>query len=172
MELRADAQRNRTAILAAAAEVFAEHGPTATTQQVATRAGVAVGTIFRHFPTKDALLAAIMKQSLQRLSELADSTDLFSFITAVVDESASTRTVVEALSQQGIDLGDALRGLTDATARLLARAQSAGDVRDAVQVDEVMALMTALSQAAQQAGWTADLQRRTLGIVFGGLAPG
>lgn len=166
---RADAERNRAAILAAATEVFAEQGPTATTEQVAVKAGVAVGTVFRHFPTKDALLTAIMKESLQRLAAVAEDSTLFDFITATVDEAASTRTVVEALSR--VDIADALRGLTEATARLLARAQDDGQVRDEVRIDEVMALLTATAQAAQQASWTGDLQRRTLAIVFAGLGP-
>ena len=167
-ELRADAQRNRAAILAAAAATFAEYGPKATTGQVAIRAGVAVGTIFRHFPTKDALLTAIMKESLERLSAQATDSTLFGFITAVVTEAAATRTVVEALSR--VDLADALRGLTEATTGLLGQAQADGQVRDDVRIDEVMALLTATAQAAQQASWTADLQQRTLAIVFAGLA--
>ena len=66
--LRADARRNRAAILAAAEAVFAEQGTSAPTEEVAARAGVAIGTVFRHFPTKDALLAAMMKELLARLA--------------------------------------------------------------------------------------------------------
>jgi AcrR family transcriptional regulator len=170
--LRADAVRNRAAILAAATDVFAEHGPKATTEQVAVKAGVAVGTVFRHFPTKEALLAAIMKQSLRRLSELAADGELFDFITQVVDEAASTQTVVEALAQHGVDVevAHALQGLRDATADLLARAQQAGTVRPEVKIDEVMALLTATSQGALHAGWDRGLRRRTLAIIFAGLS--
>ncbi|TCC34582.1 TetR/AcrR family transcriptional regulator [Kribbella capetownensis] len=167
---RADARRNRMAILAAATEAFAEHGPKATTEQVAIRAGVAVGTVFRHFPTKDALLVAIMKESLQRLTELAAESTLFEFLTAVVDEAVRTRTVVAALAGPELDIGDALRGLTDEIARLLEQAKDAGDVRAAVRADEVMALLTATTQAAQHSTWSTDLQERTLAIIFRGLA--
>jgi AcrR family transcriptional regulator len=166
---RADAERNRAALLAAATEVFAEQGQKATTEQVAIKAGVAVGTVFRHFPTKDDLLTAIMKDSLQRLSAVAASSTLLDFITATVDEAATTRTVVEALTR--VDVAEALRSLTDVTAGLLSRAQDDGQVRHEIQIDEVMALLTATAQAAQQASWTTDLQRRTLAIVFAGLAP-
>jgi len=176
--LRADAQRNRAAILVAAASTFAERGPAATTEEVATRAGVAVGTVFRHFPTKDALLAAIMKQSLLRLSEQGAGLDdpasaLFDFITLVVDEAASTRTVVEALARQGVDveIGSAVQALQDTTAALLLQAQQADAVRPDVQVDEVMALLTATSQGALHAAWDPGLRRRTLAIVFTGLKP-
>lgn len=166
MTPRADAQRNRAAILAAATEAFAEYGPKATTEQVAVRAGVAVGTVFRHFATKDELLVAIMKESLQRLVALAAESTLFDFMTAVANEAMRTRTVVAALAQD-LDVGDALKGLTNEVRRLLAEAQAAGDVRRDVQVDEVLALMTA---AAQQEAWSEDLRQRTLAIVFRGLA--
>lgn len=171
--LRADARRNRGAILAAAATAFAEHGPAATTQQVADLAGVAVGTVFRHFPTKEALLAAIMKESLQRLAGQAGQTDLFGFISTVVDEAASTRTVVDVLAGQGIDVAvaGALRQLQDEIADLLDRAYEDGEVRPEIQLDEVLALLTAAAQGALHAGWDPDLRRRTLAVIFTGLRP-
>src|SRR3954464_2692671 len=97
MGLRADAVRNRAAILTAASEVFAKHGPNATTEQEAQQAGVAVGTVFRHFPTKDDLLIAIMKESLARLAALTNESTLATFFDAVVDEAVRTRMVVIAL---------------------------------------------------------------------------
>ncbi|MER7249235.1 hypothetical protein [Kribbella sp. NPDC000426] len=112
-----------------------------------------------------------MKESLQRLITLAGQATLFGFITAVVDESARTRTVVDALAGPELDVGDALRGLTDEVGRLLDQAQEAGDVRSDVRVDEVMALLTAAAQAAQRSGWPEDLRERTLAIIFRGLAP-
>ncbi|WP_327636746.1 TetR/AcrR family transcriptional regulator [Kribbella sp. NBC_00482] len=170
MTPRADARRNRAAILTAATEAFAEHGPKATTEQVAVRAGVAVGTVFRHFPTKDALIVAIMKESLQQLVALAAGSTLFDFMTAVVDESVRTRTVVAALAHD-LDVGDALGSLTGELQRLLDQAQDAGAVRSEVQVDEVLALLTAAAQAAQQRAWSTDLRGRSLAIIFRGLAP-
>ncbi|WP_405060842.1 TetR/AcrR family transcriptional regulator [Kribbella sp. NBC_01505] len=169
MALRADAARNRAAILAAASEAFAEHGLKATTEQVAQQAGVAIGTVFRHFPTKNDLLVAIMKESLERLVTLADQSTLAEFFGAVVDEAVRTRMVVTALGEPSLDIGDALRGLTDSVTRLLERAKTAGEARPAVQVDEVMALLTAATYAAQQASWTADLRQRTLAVILRGL---
>ncbi|MFB6725816.1 TetR/AcrR family transcriptional regulator [Kribbella sp. NPDC056345] len=169
MALRADAARNRAAILAAASETFAEHGPKATTEQVAQQAGVAIGTVFRHFPTKDDLLVAIMKESLERLAALADQSTLAAFFGAVVEEAVRTRMVVMALGEPRLDIGDALRGLTDSVGRLLEQAKAAGEVRSTVQVDEVMALLTAATYAAQQSSWTTDLQQRTLAVILQGL---
>ncbi|MEV0721086.1 helix-turn-helix domain-containing protein [Asanoa sp. NPDC050611] len=62
--MRADAARNRARILAAAEAVFAERGAAASTEDVASRAGVAIGTVFRHFPTKDDLLRAVLKDRI------------------------------------------------------------------------------------------------------------
>ncbi|MET7281961.1 helix-turn-helix domain-containing protein [Kribbella sp. NPDC005582] len=169
MALRADAVRNRAAILTAASEVFATHGPNATTEQVAQQAGVAVGTVFRHFPTKDDLLVAIMKESLARLAALTNESTLATFFDAVVDEAVRTRMVVIALGDSGLDIGDALQGLTDNVTQLLDQAKAAGEARPTVQVDEVMALLTAAAYAAQQASWTADLRQRTLAVILRGL---
>ena len=95
--LRADARRNRARILTAAAEVFAERGASASTEEVARRAGVAIGTVFRHFPTKDDLLRAILKDLLGRLSAQVallgaygdPASALFEFFAGMVGETIS-----------------------------------------------------------------------------------
>jgi AcrR family transcriptional regulator len=176
-QLRADARRNRARILAAAEAVFAEKGPSASTEEVAERAGVAIGTIFRHFPTKQALLQAIMKELLSRLTQeaasLSDDGALFTFFARLVEQAAHQKTVIELLGQNGIDLpmADAVRPLRQEIDELLRRAQQAGAVRPDVRLDEVMALLAATCQGALQGGWDLDLQRRTLAIVFTGLRP-
>jgi AcrR family transcriptional regulator len=179
--LRADARRNRAGILAAAEAVFAEKGPTASTEEVAARAGVAVGTVFRHFPTKQTLLQAIMKDLLRRLTQEASSltvdgdpaTALFTFITQIVEQAAEKKTVVELLGEAGIDLqvADSVQALRDGVQGLLSRSQQVGAVREDVRLDEVIALLTGACQGALHAGWDHDLQRRTLAIIFNGLRP-
>jgi AcrR family transcriptional regulator len=181
-QLRADARRNRLRILAAAEAVFAQKGRSASTEEVAKRAGVAIGTIFRHFPTKQALLQAIMKELLSRLTEQADGLAadgpsgeaLFTFFADLVAQAAHKKTVVELLAETGIDLplADAVHLLREKVAELLQRAQSAGTVRPDVRIDEVMALLTSACQGALHSGWDEDLQRRTLAIVFTGLRSG
>jgi AcrR family transcriptional regulator len=176
--MRADAQRNRAKILAAAEEVFAELGASASTEEVARRAGVAIGTVFRHFPAKDDLLAAIMKQLVLRLvddvetlaAEGDPATALFTFFERLVEQAAAKKTVVDLLGVD-IQVGQQLQHLRTAVATLLARAQEKGAVRADVRLDEVMALMTATSQGALHAGWDDDLRNRALGIVFAGLRP-
>nr|WP_042187176.1 TetR/AcrR family transcriptional regulator [Kibdelosporangium sp. MJ126-NF4]CEL17870.1 Transcriptional regulator, TetR family [Kibdelosporangium sp. MJ126-NF4]CTQ90907.1 Transcriptional regulator, TetR family [Kibdelosporangium sp. MJ126-NF4] len=176
--MRADAQRNRAKILAAAEEVFVEAGREASTEEVARRAGVAIGTVFRHFPTKDDLLAAIMKELTARLALEAETlaaegdpaTALFTFFTGVVEQSAGRKAVVELLDVD-IRVDRQLQSMRAAIGTLVVRAQQAGAVRDDVRVDEVMALLTATSTGALRAGWDSDLRARTLSIVFAGLRP-
>ena len=176
--MRADAQRNRARILDAAEAVFAELGATASTEEVATRAGVAIGTVFRHFPTKNDLLTAIMKNLMERLTEEVQvlatqgdpSTALFTFFAGLVEQAAAKRAVVDLLGVD-IQVSRQLQGLADAIGTLLDQAKAAGAVRKDVRADEVTALLAATSQAALHAGWDADLRERTLAIVFAGLRP-
>jgi AcrR family transcriptional regulator len=169
MSPRADAVRNRAKILEVAARVFAERGAAASTEQVAAEAGVAVGTIFRHFPTKADLLAAIMKDTLAGLAErlAAPEATLFTVFAALVAEAAAKRSVIDLLPDLAV--GESLARFREVVADLLARAQERGEVRADVRPDEVMALLVALCQGALRADWPPALQERTLAIVFAGL---
>ncbi|MET8259637.1 helix-turn-helix domain-containing protein [Micromonospora sp. NPDC005205] len=169
--LRADAQRNRARILDAAEAIFAEFGTRASTEEVARRAGVAIGTVFRHFPTKDDLLAAIMKRLLAQLVEEAGKHDLFTFFTHLVAQAAAKKTVVDLLAGSGVDirLPDAVSHLEEAVGRLLEQARAAGAVADSVRLPETMALLSSLCQGALHGGWDQKLQARTLTVVFAGL---
>jgi AcrR family transcriptional regulator len=167
--LRADARRNRVRILAAAEEVFAARGAAASTEEVAAVAGVAIGTVFRHFPTKRDLLGAILKELLASLAEAAASDDLFTFFTRVVTAAAEKRFVVDLLAGDGVEVGvgGVVDSLGEAIQGLLARAQEAGQVRREVRLDEVLALLTAAAQGALR--WSPDLRERTLSVIFAGL---
>ncbi|MCE7001853.1 TetR/AcrR family transcriptional regulator [Kibdelosporangium philippinense] len=176
--MRADALRNRAKILAAAEEVFVESGADASTEEVARRAGVAIGTVFRHFPTKNDLLAAMMKELAARLARDAETlaaegdpeTAFFTFFTQAVEQAAGRKTVVELLGVD-IEVGSQAQLLRAAIGTLLVNAQEVGAVRDDVRLDEVMALFTAAAHGALHAGWSRDLRARTLSIVFAGLRP-
>jgi len=170
--LRADARRNRARILDAAGEVFAERGAAASTEEVAARAGVAIGTVFRHFPTKQDLLGAILKDLLADLTSAGDA-DLFAFFTRVVTAAAEKKVVVELLAQEGVTVGveGPVAALGDTLGGLLATAKEVGTVRAEVRLDEVLALLTATAQGALRGGWSADLRDRVLALVFAGLAP-
>lgn len=178
--LRADARRNRARILATATKVFDEHGTSASTEEIARQAGVAVGTVFRHFPTKDDLLAAIMKDLRSRLAAEAETLAaegrpdaLFTFFANVVEHAASARTVIHLLAADGTDVGVGrqLAGLSEALDTLLAQAREAHTVRGDVQLDEVIALLTAACQGTLAASWTPDLRHRTVARLLDGLRP-
>ena len=180
--LRADARRNRARILGAAEAIFVERGPTASTEEVAARAGVAIGTVFRHFPTKKDLLQALVKDLLARLTGEVDAlivggdpaTGLFVFFEHVVEQAAARKVVVDLLAESGIDVEvtGPVHLFRQAVGTLLVRARQAGAVGEGVELDEVMALLTATAQGALRGGWDPALQARILVIVFGGLRAG
>ena len=150
---RADARRNRAQILAAAETVFAEEGLGVPVDEVARRAGVGVGTLYRHFPTKEALFEAVIVHHMETLRDealaLADSTEpgaaLFQFLGYLAREGASKRNIVEALSGAGINVkaaaGSAKEELEGAAAHLLERAQHAGQVRADVTLADLVGLV-------------------------------
>ena len=110
--LRADARRNRELILAAADAAFAEEGLGVPVDEIARRAGVGAGTLYRHFPTKEALFEAVLVAHMDRLAcygqELAGSDQpdqaLFEFVGRLASEAASKRNLVDALSGAGYDI--------------------------------------------------------------------
>lgn len=177
--LRADARRNRARVLEAAESVFDEQGPSASTEEIARAAGVGIGTVFRHFPTKEDLLAAIMKARLEQVFADADrlaaegdpAAAFFDFFGQLVAEAARKKTVVDLLVRSGVDFqaDKPIGGLRDVVGRLLHSAQSAGVVRTDVELPEVMALLTGTCQAALSGGWDQRLRDRTLAIIFAGL---
>lgn len=177
--MRVDARRNRARILAAAEVVFAAHGAAGSTEEVAVQAGVAIGTVFRHFPTKEALLQALVKDLLVRLTAEADAltddgdpaTALFVFFEHVVEQSAAKQAVVDLLARAGVEVEVAgpVQAFREAVAALLDGARRVGAVRDGVELDEVMALLASTSEGALRAGWDRVLQRRVLAVVFAGL---
>jgi len=179
--MRADARRNRARILAAAEEVFAERGTSASTEEVAARAGVAIGTVFRHFPTKRDLLAAIMKDLRQRLNDKAEAlltegdpgTAFFDYFTYLVGSSAKIGAVLSLLTEEGtpIEPGEQIMQLTHTFDRMLNAAREAGTVRPDVHLDEVMALLTATTHGALAAAWPDDLRHRTVTLLLDAFRP-
>jgi AcrR family transcriptional regulator len=179
--LRADALRNRAKVLAAAEAVFAEQGTSASTEEIARTAGVGIGTVFRHFPTKESLLEAVLNGLLQRLAEEADAlaaaddpgAAFFTFFTQVVTQATTKNDVSQALEEAGIDAkntteqtGQELRKALDT---LLGRAQRAGAIRHDIGLAEVMTLLAATSRSAEHTSGDRDVRSKTLEIVFDGL---
>jgi AcrR family transcriptional regulator len=182
---RVDARANRGRILDAAEEVFGQGGESASTEEVARRAGVGIGTVFRHFPTKAALLEVVLVRRFDRLREQADALlgagdpggAFFGFFGHLVADAAAKIAIAEALLEADSDRdhdADASRAsdaLRQAVGALLAQAQLAGAVRADVALPEVYALLVATSRAAARAHLDEEARARLLAIVFDGLAP-
>jgi AcrR family transcriptional regulator len=146
--LRADAARNRERVLRAAREVFAASGYGVPLDEIAARAGVGPGTVYRHFPTKEALFEAVVAARLRDLvtdaRSRAGSSDpgdaFFGFLGRVAAESAAKRDLPDAISVAG-SLRDELNAALDV---LLQRAQRAGTVRADVRTPDVIVLLKGL----------------------------
>jgi AcrR family transcriptional regulator len=162
--LRADAQRNRARILEAAELVFAAEGIEVPVDVIAEKAGVGVGTLYRHFPTKETLCEAILLERLIALAadarDLADADDpaaaFFGFLHHMVEEAAGKRDLVAAVMGAGIRFeeaaADVKEGLRQAVGVLLRRAQDAGAVRGDVTAETVVNLAVGTCQAAAHTG--------------------
>ncbi len=180
---RADARANRVRILDVADDVFGEGGESASTEEVARLAGVGIATVFRHFPTKAALLEAVLARRFDRLREQAealfDAADpgqaFLGFFRHLVADAPAKIGIAEALLEAGGDGGgEAAQGSTElrrAFGALLQRAQQAGVIRDDAALPEVYALLVGVSRAAAHEYPDEQVRARMLTIVFDGLAP-
>jgi len=180
---RADAQRNRERILAAAAEVFATRGTNVPTEEIARAAGVGNGTLFRHFPTKADLLEAVLVNRLRGLvteaEELAQADDpgaaLFAFFARIVEQSHTKNTFAAALTEVGVDVGTATaevgKELREAFDLLLRRAQQAGAVRPDLRAEDLISLVVGASHAVEHIAADPQAQQRVITVILDGLRP-
>jgi AcrR family transcriptional regulator len=179
--LRADARRNRARLLEVAEDVFARRGTGATTEEIARQAGVGIGTVFRHFPTKEALLEAVFIGRLTRLGEQAKALSnseepgpaFFAFFTLVVDQGSSKDAYASALTAAGINVEAAASGVAGefgaVLAGLLTRAQQAGAVRSDIGVTELKAVLVGASRAIEHIGDDPATRARIIAILLDGL---
>ena len=181
--MRADARDNRARILDAADEVFGAGGAAASTEEVARLAGVGIATVFRHFPTKQELLRAVLTARLEglrdRARELSQSAEpgpaFLDFFGEVVDGAGEKLSIAEALADVGggpegapTRAGEEMR---EAFGDLLDRAQQAGAVRPDVAMPEVYALMVGVSRATAHVPMSESVKRRMLALALDGLRP-
>jgi AcrR family transcriptional regulator len=174
--LRADARRNRQAIVKAARAVFARDGRQAQMDDIARRAKVGVGTVYRHFPTKEALLDALAADRFEQMADFAqdalaveDAWQAFAgFMRRAAELQASDRALSQVLADQPDLMRDAAceRGdLRTAVEALVARGRAAGVLRADARAQDVPMVMCAISRL--DTSW-----ERMLGLVLDGLRAG
>ncbi len=180
--LRADAARNRARVLEVAYDTFAAEGLSVPIDEIARRAGVGAGTVYRHFPTKEALFQAVIEDRMQRLVDdgraLLESDGpgeaLFTYLRSIVLQwGAADRGLVDALAGFGIDIATAAPDAEDAFLamldELLRAAQRAGTARPDIGVREVKAIMVGC-QAME--AYNSELAERVTDVVVDGLRAG
>jgi AcrR family transcriptional regulator len=177
--LRADARRNRERVLVAARRAFAEQGYEVPLDEIASAAGVGPGTVYRHFPTKEALFEAVSLANVEdmaadaRARAEADDPDaaFAGFLDRMAEQALAKRNLPDALAGAGSDaVAAAVADMHDALGVLLARAQEAGSIRRDVSVTDLVALLKGLLHAVR-GDPDPDIRRRLLAVVHDGLRP-
>ncbi|MFD3535688.1 TetR/AcrR family transcriptional regulator [Streptomyces sp. NPDC058664] len=172
---RTDARLNRDRLVAAAHEEFAASGPGASLNRIAQRAGVGPGTLYRHFPNRQALLAAVLTDRIGRLCAQADALPdtegpdeaLARWLGALLEHARLNQGMGSALMVEGPDgTGpDCRRIIVDAAARLLARAQAYGSARAGLDADDLVRLVVGIALATAHGG-DAEQPGRLLALVL------
>ncbi len=179
--MRSDAVANRQRILDAAEAVFSTEGVSVPIDRVAERAGVGVGTVYRHFPTKEDLFEAIVVTRLEDLLEIGrmeasapvPGPALFSYLQQFARQASTKHDLFDAMGAAGMDFktrcADKLNELKECVGLLLSRAQQAGAVRHDMSVDELIGLVMGTCQAAAQGGLGDVACQHMVGVVCDGI---
>ncbi|MDF5756978.1 TetR/AcrR family transcriptional regulator [Spongiactinospora sp. TRM90649] len=179
--MRADARRNYEKLLATAHEMFTEHGTDASLEEIARRCGVGIGTLYRHFPTRDDLLEALLHDRFESLA--AETEEL---LRAHPPGEALTRwlgrltarafiyrglpdSVMTTMADEDSRLYASCHRMRDAAAGLVVAAQRAGAVRAEVDPDDVLALAGGVAWVGERTGGDTARVERLLELVMTGL---
>jgi AcrR family transcriptional regulator len=176
--LRADARRNREKIVAAARETFSAQGVDAQMDDVARAAGVGVGTVYRHFPTKDALIAAMVVEKMRLMAGLAPAylewddpwAGFTAYVGACAEQHELDRTLMQVTSTQPAATFTRAAedtGLFENVGALLKRAQDAGIARPDLEATDVGVMMCGLGAVLQAFGEQGG--RRHLALMLAGM---
>lgn len=178
---RADAQRNRAHIIDVARVVVTEEGTQASLREISRRSGVGLGTLYRHFPTRDALLEALLNDGFERLAERATTLQatrppddallqwLQEFVAGTNTYRGLATSMMMTLENENSSLHASCQAMRAAGARLLKNAQEAGTVRADVDGTDLFALAGAMSWIGDQAATIATRQEHLLTVIAAGL---
>ena len=177
---RADALRNRERVLEAAKAVFSAGGPDASLEAVAREAGVGIGTLYRHFPTREALYEAVYRREVEQLSELAEELKgeaapveaLRRWLRSNVEFVATKKGMATALALAAGPPSEltafSFERLTKAIGMLLQRAVAAGEVRADITPEDLLRTLVGMCMLHDQPGWQASVVRM-LDVLVDGL---
>jgi len=171
--LRADARRNFEAILASARESFADNGADASLEEIARRAGVGIGTLYRNFPARSDLINAVYVEELEDLCRSADDLSdlpaweaLIAWLRRFATYSERKRALIEGLNRDSPLFINAKGALYETGGPILMRAQAAGDARTDIEIGDVMYLISGVMSGT----YATDEQRdRVLTVALDGL---
>jgi AcrR family transcriptional regulator len=179
-KMRADARRSRAKLLDAAAAAFAEHGADAPLDDIARRASVGIGTLYRHFPTRTDLQATVYRSQVLAVCEAADELvstvppeqAFFGWVRAMAGYLATkrglSRALIEAVGKDSELISGCWVAMRESAGRLLAHAQQAGVLRADISAHDVLRLVHGITIATEQAPGDTD---RLLALVLDGLRP-
>lgn len=178
---RADAQRNYERLLVVAREVVEEQGTQASLRDVARRAGVGLGTLYRHFPTRDALLETLLRRGFERLTARAEALSadlppqealtawLGDFVSGASAFRGLPASMLSTLTDKSSPLYASCRAMHEAGSRLLAEAQAGGHIRQDVDGTDLFALVNAVGWIAEQTEQLKGRRDHLLTLVLAGL---
>ena len=179
---RADSLRNREQLLETAKAAFADVGADVSLEEIARRAGVGIGTLYRHFPTRDALLAAVYRREVEQLTASAEALlvgrpageALEAWLHLLVDYMATKRVIAPALQASAGEgrqvYASSGAAITDTLERLARAALASGDIRADVSPDDLYRMLVGVSHGYDQPDWEPSA-RRLIAILMAGLKP-
>ena len=168
---RADALRNRDLLLEAAKSVFTAGGPEASLEAVARTAGVGIGTLYRHFPTREALFEAVYRHEVQQLADLAERLKketrpiealrqwMRSIVKFVATKKGMSIALALAVSKDSDLASYSSDRLTRAIGLLLEQAIAAGEVRSDVSPEDLLRAIVGMCYTHDQPGWQKNVLR-------------
>ena len=177
---RADSVRNREALIAAAKAGFSETGPEVSLEEIARRAGVGIGTLYRHFPTRDALIGAVYKREVQQLSDAA--ADLLAtrpageameaWMRLFVSYIGTKKLIASALGPDSVSELYALAGgrITESITLMVESARAAGAIRTDVQPNDVLRGLVGITYGNTDPDWHASALR-LVDVLMAGMRP-
>lgn len=179
-DLRADARRNREKLIEAAAPAFAEHGTAASLEEIARRAGVGIGTLYRHFPTREHLVEVVYGREVEQLIDAADDlakreapdVALEQWMLRFVGYIAAKRGMAESLrtlyASNSALFAKASGAVPQTLQRLVEAAAKAGLIRQDIQSADLLQALSGLYSAPDTPDWR-DRSRRLVGLLMDGL---